>query len=379
MNKQQPLVSICVSYYNDSKFLREHIESILNQTYQNWELILLNHAATDNSREIAHSYNDKRIKHIDYPINIGAMGGLLLKECLKHAKGEYIKFFSADDCLVPSGLEVLINYMEKYPEKDFAFGNVAYVDENTQPLNDTWFENRPNFSLNYTEKEALKCFFDGLSIFPFAGQIIRRSSLSEDYMNNNYIMLFDMNLWSNFLLNGKKVGLIDTVVANYRIHENQMTALSKRDIAAFRCQFELEAYRQKWFSIKDMNLVRYLCSSSQYVGKMDNIKDIPFIIGEYLLKNTHSITGYLVLNNYFEDVSNIKYIYDKFGFSIGDLRSLCAPIKQTKTESWRKVARKYKNTLSLRQLLYLFFYKLRKKYFHHHKHKNDTKKQEYSL
>ncbi len=76
-----PLVSVFIPYYNDSKYLRKAIDSIFAQTYKNFELILLNHASSDGSRDIAHSYHDKRIKHIDMPKNYGAGGEYYLKKC----------------------------------------------------------------------------------------------------------------------------------------------------------------------------------------------------------------------------------------------------------------------------------------------------------
>ena len=60
-----PIVSVFLPYYNDAEYLPIAIESVLNQTYQNFELILCNHATTDNCREIAHSYKDSRIAEVD--------------------------------------------------------------------------------------------------------------------------------------------------------------------------------------------------------------------------------------------------------------------------------------------------------------------------
>ena len=94
-NQKEPLVSVFIPYYNDDKFLRESIEAVLNQSYKNLELILVNHASTDSSRDIAHSYDDDRIVHIDMPINYGAGSGKLLKEFLKVAKGKYSKLLCA--------------------------------------------------------------------------------------------------------------------------------------------------------------------------------------------------------------------------------------------------------------------------------------------
>ena len=76
-------VSVLIPYYNDREFLRQSIESVLNQTYKDFELILVNHATTDDCREIAHSYNDDRIIHLDMDKNYGAGTGLIIWEILR--------------------------------------------------------------------------------------------------------------------------------------------------------------------------------------------------------------------------------------------------------------------------------------------------------
>ena len=118
MNSQKPLVSVFIPYYNDRSFLKDSIESVLHQTYQNFELILLNHASTDGSKEFVHSYKDERIKHIDIDKNLGAGSGILMLEFLKLAKGKYTKQYCADDIMNANCIEVLVNYLEDNPNKD---------------------------------------------------------------------------------------------------------------------------------------------------------------------------------------------------------------------------------------------------------------------
>ena len=370
--KAQPIISILVSYYNDQTFLKEHISSVIRQTYPHWELILLNHASTDNSREIARSFDDPRIKHIDYPINIGAMGGLLLKECLKQATGKYIKFFSADDYLLPNGLETLVNYMETHPEKDFAFGDVNYVDIQSRALGNSWFNSRSGFAPDLTEQEALKRFFDVASIYPFAGQIIRKKILKPEYLNNNFILLFDVNLWSALLLNGYKVGIIPTPVAGYRIHKDQMTSISKRQLVDMRFTKEVESYRRLFLSAPNLDMIRYLCADSPYVSLLENQTDLHFILGEYLLRKHNSVTGYLILNDLFEKEENVAYILRKFKFSMYNFRQLVTPFSLP-TNFARKQARKYAKQFTAIQIGYMVVFKIQqilKQLFHritHHK------------
>ena len=163
-----PTVSILIPYYNDGKNLRDSIQSVLDQTYTDFELILLDHASTEQETvDIAYSFPDPRIKHIRMKKNLGAGSGLLLLEFLKHARGKYIKLFCADDIMLPDGLETLVDFMENNPDKDFAFGNMDYVDENGKPLNENWFHERCKFNINNNESDELALFANGVGHLPF--------------------------------------------------------------------------------------------------------------------------------------------------------------------------------------------------------------------
>ena len=100
-----PEISILIPYYNDEEFLKESIQSVLDQTYTDFELVLINHACTDSSRRIARSFADGRIVHVDLPTNAGAGGGVILDAFLKVARGRFYKLFCADDLLHSDYLE----------------------------------------------------------------------------------------------------------------------------------------------------------------------------------------------------------------------------------------------------------------------------------
>ena len=136
--ENKPLISVFVPYYNDKNVIRDCIDSILTQTYDNFELILFNHASTDGSRDIAHSYNDSRIIHIDAEKNLGAGSGGNITISLPYMHGKYIKLLCADDMLKQDALESLVNCLENNPEKDIVFADMDYVDENCKPLNTKW-------------------------------------------------------------------------------------------------------------------------------------------------------------------------------------------------------------------------------------------------
>lgn len=122
------LVSIITPSFNCAKFIGETIDSILSQTYQNWELIITDDCSSDNSREIIQRYCDcdKRVKLFKLPKNSGA--GLARNNSIKEAKGRFIAFCDSDDCWYPKKLECQLAFMI---ENDTALSYTSYdtVDE----------------------------------------------------------------------------------------------------------------------------------------------------------------------------------------------------------------------------------------------------------
>ena len=123
----QPLVSIIVPSYNVSKYIGEAIESVLSQTYWNWELIVTDDASTDNTCAIVEQYiaKDSRIYLYRLPSNMGA--GVARNNSIEHAKGRYIAFLDADDWWYPNKLEKQLRFMQD-KGYEFTFTAFEYAD-----------------------------------------------------------------------------------------------------------------------------------------------------------------------------------------------------------------------------------------------------------
>ena len=111
-NFEAPLISVVMSVYNDSKFLNTAIQSILDQTFKDFEFIIINDGSTDNTKSIIDSYDDKRIicveqenKGLAKSLNIGA----------SHCKGEYIARMDADDISISSRLMDQYLFLKSHP------------------------------------------------------------------------------------------------------------------------------------------------------------------------------------------------------------------------------------------------------------------------
>ena len=127
MTSNNPEISVIMSVYNGEKYLGEAIESILNQTFTDFEFIIVNDGSTDNSLEIIKSYDDERIKVTNNEKNIGLTKSL--NKALKVARGEYIARQDADDVSMPNRFEEQMKYLEKYPEAALLGTSVYLIDE----------------------------------------------------------------------------------------------------------------------------------------------------------------------------------------------------------------------------------------------------------
>ena len=117
------LVSIIMPSYNTGKFIAESIQSVLAQTYQNFELIIVDDCSTDNTDEMVSFFNDKRIRYLKNEKNSGA--AVSRNHALSIAKGRWIAFLDSDDLWLPEKLSTQIEYMEK---NNYVFSYTNYEE-----------------------------------------------------------------------------------------------------------------------------------------------------------------------------------------------------------------------------------------------------------
>lgn len=130
---EKNLVSIIMPSYNTANYIGESINSVLSQTYENWELIIVDDCSTDYTDEVVKKFlNDKRIKYFRNNKNSGA--AISRNKALREAKGRWIAFLDSDDLWVPEKLEKQINLMEKN-NHSFSYTFYEEIDEIGNNLN----------------------------------------------------------------------------------------------------------------------------------------------------------------------------------------------------------------------------------------------------
>lgn len=202
-DKNSPLISVVMPVYNTERFVAQAIESVLNQTYQNLELILVNDCSTDKSLLILESYarKDKRVRIISNEKNIGVAHTRNLG--IQAAKGAYIALLDSDDLWEETKIEKQLTQIINAQAK-ISYCSLAMVDEDGKKIKE--------FSVPETTdyKEMLvRCFFTCSSVL-IEATLLKSNLFKAEYYHEDYL------LWVELLSqNAKAVGLTE-VLAYYR-------------------------------------------------------------------------------------------------------------------------------------------------------------------
>ena len=142
--EHRPVISVVMSVYNGSRFLSESIDSILSQTFTDFEFIIWNDGSSDNSEDIVKSYQDSRIRYF-YHDNTGL--GRALNLACREARGKYIARMDDDDISLPDRLQKEYDYLESYGEAVLVSSSAYYIDEKGDVLGQ---------SFQYTNSKVIK-------------------------------------------------------------------------------------------------------------------------------------------------------------------------------------------------------------------------------
>lgn len=131
MFNNMPLISVVIPVFNGEKTIKETIDSVLSQTFTNFELIIINDGSQDLTLEVVSSIKDNRLQIYSYP-NAGLAASR--NRGINHANGEYISFIDADDLWTSDKLEAQFNALKTHPEATIAYSWTDYIDQDSQFL-----------------------------------------------------------------------------------------------------------------------------------------------------------------------------------------------------------------------------------------------------
>lgn len=221
-------VSICIPVYNAEKYIKETIESILSQSFENFELIIFDNNSTDNTVNIIKTFNDKRIKLYKNDINLGMVKNW--NECVKKINGKYIHFVCSDDILYKDCIKEKINLIKQHSD-------VVMVVSNTDIINS---DGRKIFTRKFCKKTKIlsgekiaKKSFRTRNLFGEPSNVLFKNLTKEKigYFNEKLSYTPDWEYWLRLTKHGN-VAFIAKALTKYRVLPTSGTAylLSKTKI-----------------------------------------------------------------------------------------------------------------------------------------------------
>ncbi len=312
-----PLVSVIMPAYNGEKYIGKAIESILSQTYSNWELVIVEDASADNTLCIINQYRNERIrlivnrenKGIAYSTNLG----------IKNAKGKYIALLDDDDIAPADRLWISVDYMECHEKIDILGGSVIFIDEKGTFLKS---QTCPRNNPKYIKAMLLFAFY----CIPNGSAMIRKKLIDDNglkYQDDCYGMQ-DLKFW----IDSSKVGNITTIddcLLYYRRHgENETNRMLRNNLKARNeklKEFQRESLMASGFMLEEDEL--------KIITSLFNREEIP----RYRCKSFEEIYAlYKVLVKILEQGKRMKIDYYE------ELNHLCKHMLAKKITDMERLA-----------------------------------------
>ena len=218
MNKIYPLISVVIPAYNAELFLDETLESVLSQTYENWECIIVNDGSTDSTESVAKKWCEKDSR---FRLTNKENGGLSSARNwgIKESKAEYIAFLDADDILTPDSLEVRINVLIEQ--------NVDLVATKLQHFTDKL----PKVSKNNARQDVLYYAKEGLTQLMAFNKVTPSTVLCKKSVMDEvggftwHKKAEDLHCWLKVLFAGYKIYRLGEYYAYRRMHNNSWSSM----------------------------------------------------------------------------------------------------------------------------------------------------------
>ena len=240
LRKIMPKVSVIVPSYNHARFLRRRIDSVLQQTYQDFELILLDDCSSDDSREILFSYADDPRVRIEFNAANSCSTFKQWNKGVGLALGEYIWIAESDDYADVRFLERLVGVLDSEPKAAFAYCRSWRVsaEDMVDGFGDAYLEDRQTsrWTADYLADgyEEFQKYFVFTNTVPNASAVVFRKAtyVQVGGADESYRMMGDWKLWAAMALTGK-VAYLGEPLNYFRFHELSVRGRDKlRDVSA---------------------------------------------------------------------------------------------------------------------------------------------------
>lgn len=315
-----PKVSVVLTSYNHADFIGESIESILNQTYKDFELYIVDDCSPDNSWEVIQEYakKDKRIIPLLHEKNLG---GALVPDLIKKLKGEYYCVAHCDDKWELTKLEKQVEYLDNHPEAGACFTWVKYIDEVGNTIENS--ENRyADFNVeNKNRYEWLNYFFYKGNCLCHPSIMLRtKIQLEENLFSNGMGALPDFNRWVMLCLK-HEIYVYPEELSCFRLRNNELNTSGYTPANVIRCQFDLIQVLDHYKNLSKDEFLKIFPEADEYVvdGKINTNFALARMCIDKMGTKPYTIFGLRLIYDILQDKNSRKEIDDLYNYNSGNL------------------------------------------------------------
>lgn len=261
-----PLVSVVIPVYKVERYINETLQSVFAQTYQNFEIIIVDDESPDRSIEICESYEDPRIRII-HQKNRGLAGAR--NTGIRHSKGKYIAFLDSDDLWLPEKLESHVKHLESSPEVGVSFCRSAFIDDNSKPLDIYQIPKLTDITPHYifcrnpiSNGSVPVIRSEVLEAIKFQDDI--QGQLEDNYFDEHFHQSEDIECWVRIALQTSwKVEGIPEALTLYRVNSGGLSAHVEPQLESWEAMVEKTRiyapdFVAQWESLARAYQYRYL-------------------------------------------------------------------------------------------------------------------------
>lgn len=320
----KPKVSVILASYNHEEFVGKAIESVISQSFKDWELIIIDDCSKDGSVDVIKQYKDSRIQFFEAKVNKGPI--LTFNELMEKAQGDYIAILGSDDIWYQNKLQVQIEYMEKNNEIAVCFSHVEFIDENGIVYShdkDCDMQINVFNQRNRNQGECFYYFFLNGNFFCHPSSVIRRSVVDEiGGFDLRFRQLHDYYYWIKILQKYPVYVVQEPLVLYRRIYKNDKSVSAGTALNSIRLLNEIQVITFEM--IRDMDLRCFVDAFSKLLRKpIDN--EVQLICEKYFVLLQWRIWGYnniqpaiWYIDNYINNTKFRTCMEKEYGYSLND-------------------------------------------------------------
>jgi glycosyltransferase involved in cell wall biosynthesis len=234
---QAPAVSVLIKSYNHAPYIAETLESVLSQSFQDFEILVTDDASTDRTADVVRGFADPRIALDVLPVNMGV--SLAMRSVLARARGHYVAILNSDDFALPGRLERQVAHLDTHPTDAGVFTEAREVDEEGRPLRAPSAFDAPSAWPDHGRARWLRRFFFEGNCLCAPSAMLRRDVLRQIGPHDPRLTnLQDLDLWVR-LTSRHEIGFIPEPLTAFRKRAGLRNLSAPRPDTQLRLQFEM--------------------------------------------------------------------------------------------------------------------------------------------